>query len=87
MSLLVLNARFVGTAALLDVRVRAQHIVQIAPGLTPLPGEQCIDAAGARIAPPLQDDHLHLEAWLRAQRSLAFPPRGLGPAGPCRASL
>lgn len=43
----------------LDIRVQGESIVQIAPELTPEPGEDVIDAEGLLILPGFIDTHVH----------------------------
>ncbi len=64
MPLLIQNARLIdpasGTDATLDLLTQGDRIARIAPGLTPGPGDEVIDATGLILAPGLIDPHVHL---------------------------
>jgi predicted amidohydrolase YtcJ len=57
-----------------DVRVSAGRVTDIGPGLSSLPGEEVLDAAGGALLPGLHDAHLHLHALAAADRSVACGP-------------
>ena len=48
-----------------DIRAEGGKITQIAPELTPLDGEPCVDAAGLRVYPGFVEAHCHLglDGW------------------------
>ncbi len=48
-----------------DVRVVDDLVVAVAPGLSPLGGEEVVDAAGRWLIPGLWDAHVHLGQWAR----------------------
>lgn len=56
-----------------DVRV-ADVIVDVAPALSPLPGEVVVDAKSGAVLPGLHDHHLHLHAAAAALASVAAGP-------------
>jgi predicted amidohydrolase YtcJ len=61
-------------AALLDGRVvdirAGSEITEVAPGLTPHPGEQVLDAAGCAVIPGLNDHHVHVHSAAAAADSV-----------------
>lgn len=57
-----------------DVRVVAGRVAEIAPGLSPRPGEAVIAAQGCALLPSLHDHHLHLYAAAAAQDSVDCRP-------------
>ena len=59
-----------GTA---DIRVE-ERIVEVAPRLTPQPGEQVYDAAGGTVIPGLHDHHVHLHSAAAALTSTRVGP-------------
>ena len=48
-----------GVAQVADLRIRGAYIEAIAPVLTPLENEDCIDATGCYLLPGLIDDQVH----------------------------
>ena len=56
-----------------DIRVE-ERIVEVAPRVTPLPGEQVYDAAGGTVIPGLHDHHVHLHAAAAALTSTRLGP-------------
>jgi predicted amidohydrolase YtcJ len=70
---LIRNAELENRNAL-DVRIRDGRIVELAPGLTPEPGEELLDAAGGALLPGLHDHHLHLLSLAAALESVACGP-------------
>lgn len=65
-----------------DVFVHGRRIAAVVPagGDYPELEARIVDGSGCRVLPGLRDAHLHVGAWLRAQRSLLFPEGGLTPA-------
>lgn len=63
MSTLITGGRVInpptGTDEVLDIRIEGTRIFQIASHLTPIPGEQVINATGMMIFPGLIDMHVH----------------------------
>ncbi len=49
-----------GTILGADVRIDGRHIVEVAPGLVPRPGEDVIDAEGCALLPGFVQTHIHL---------------------------
>jgi dihydroorotase len=49
-----------GLHALRDVRLADGQVVTVAPGLTPAPGEESLDARGLLVVPGLIDLHVHV---------------------------
>ncbi|HEX7852164.1 MAG TPA: amidohydrolase family protein [Sphingobium sp.] len=72
--MLIRHAEIYGHTELSDLRLSEGRVVEIG-ALTPLPGEQVIDAKGGALLPGLHDHHIHLPA-LAARRSSVFcgPP-------------
>jgi len=60
-TILIQNATIIneGIARVADLRVRGAYIDAIAPILSPLPNEECIDATGQFLLPGLIDDQVH----------------------------
>lgn len=71
--MLIRHAEIEGRSAL-DVRIRGAHIAELAPGLTPEPGEEILDAAGGALLPGLHDHHLHLLSLAASLESVACGP-------------
>ena len=63
------GARFLGSAALLDVLVRDGRVAAIAPVLD-VPGVASVDLDGRWLMPGLWDAHVHLTQWALARRRL-----------------
>jgi predicted amidohydrolase YtcJ len=61
-------------AALVDVRIRAGRIVEVAPGLPAAPDERLIEAHGSALLPGLHDHHLHLLSFAAALDSVRCGP-------------
>ena len=65
-------------ATLLDGRVAdvrlAERITEVAPILTPAPGEMVVEAGGGTLLPGLHDHHLHLLAAAAAIDSVTVGP-------------
>ena len=57
-----------------DVRIAQGLIAAVEPSLSPLPGEEVIDAQGAALLPGLNDHHVHLYAFAAAQASVQCGP-------------
>ena len=58
-----------------EVLVRRGRVIAIAdPGTWDPSTQSTLDGAGGVVLPGLRDDHVHLGAWLRAQRSVQIPP-------------
>ncbi|WP_380878053.1 amidohydrolase [Sphingomonas sp. DBB INV C78] len=60
--------------ALVDVRLVAGTIAEIAPDLVAAPGEMVLDARGGALLPGLHDHHIHLNATAAAMASLRCGP-------------
>lgn len=60
-TILIQNATIIneGIAQVADLRIRGAYIDAIAPILSPLPNEECIDATGQFLLPGLIDDQVH----------------------------
>ena len=80
--------------SLVEVLIRRGRVIAIADADTWDPSTQTsLDGAGGVVLPGLRDDHIHLGAWLRSQRSVQIPPdepigdlgSKLRQAGPTRA--
>lgn len=67
--MLVINGEIDGRPGL-DVRVDAERILQVGPGLARATGESVLDARGGAVLPGLHDHHVHLRAAAAANRSL-----------------
>lgn len=65
-------------ATLLDGRVAdvrlAERITEVAPILTPVPGEMVVEAGGGTLLPGLHDHHLHVRAAAAAVDSVTVGP-------------
>ena len=59
--MLIKNANIRGRQGLCDIRIKDVVFAGIAPGLTPEPGEEVLDAAGAPGLTPYVDSHCHLD--------------------------
>ena len=58
-----------------ELLVRRGRVIAISDPDTWDPSTQTsLDGAGGVVLPGLRDDHVHLGAWLRAQRSVQIPP-------------
>lgn len=57
-----------------DLRIGGDRIVEVGPGLTPVPDEETIDARGGAVIPGLHDHHVHLRAWAAAAASIVAGP-------------
>lgn len=57
-----------------DVRIDGARIAQIACMLSPQPGEEVVEAAGAALFPGLNDHHIHLAAYAAALDSVLCGP-------------
>ena len=57
-----------------DVRFAGDCVIECAPGLRPLAGEEEIDADGCALLPGLHDHHLHLRALAAAEASAQVGP-------------
>ncbi|HQZ02023.1 MAG TPA: amidohydrolase family protein [Thauera sp.] len=77
--MLITNASL-SSATRTALRIDGEHIVDIAPDLRPLPGEDVFDAAGAAVLPGLHDHHLHLLAYAAALDSVHCGPPQLNDA-------
>ena len=60
------NALIENAAAPVDMRVQDGKFTQIAPGLTPLPGEEVVDLGSKLVLPPFIESHVHLDTCLTA---------------------
>ncbi|MBS0391221.1 MAG: amidohydrolase family protein [Proteobacteria bacterium] len=69
------------------LRTDGEHIVALAPNLTPEPGEIVFDAAGGAMLPGLHDHHLHLLAYAAAIDSVHCGPPQLDCAQALAATL
>ncbi|MDA0774510.1 MAG: dihydroorotase [Bacteroidetes bacterium] len=60
-TILIQNATIIneGIAQVADLRIRGAYIDAIAPILSPLPNDECIDATGQFLLPGLIDDQVH----------------------------
>lgn len=60
-TILIQNATIIneGIAQVADLRIRGAYIDAVAPILSPLPNEECIDATGQFLLPGLIDDQVH----------------------------
>ncbi len=58
---LLLNGRILGRKGLMDgsLRLHNQRVVEMAPELTPQPGEEVVDCRGAILVPMVLDLHVH----------------------------
>jgi dihydropyrimidinase len=52
-----------------DVRIRGEKIAQVAPGLSPLPDEEVIDASGLLVLPGGVDVHTHMDLLVGTARA------------------
>ncbi len=60
------NARIENAEETRDIRVRNGCFEEIAPGLSPLEGEETEDLGGRLVLPPFVEPHIHLDATLTA---------------------
>ena len=60
------NARVENAENVVDLRVADGKFEKIAPGLAPLPGEECTDLGGKLVLPPFIESHVHLDTCLTA---------------------
>lgn len=60
------NARIENAEETRDIRVRNGSFEEIAPGLSPLEGEETEDLGGRLVLPPFVEPHIHLDATLTA---------------------
>lgn len=60
------NARIENAAATTDLRVTDGTFTEIAPSLSPLPGEETVDLGGKLVLPPFIESHVHLDTCLTA---------------------
>lgn len=58
--MLIRSARTPGTATTVDLRLDTATIREVAPQLTPEPGEEVLDASGTIAIPGLWDQHVHV---------------------------
>lgn len=64
--MLIRNVHLENAAETTDIRVLDGKFSQIAPGLTPQPGEEVYDGAGCLALPPFIESHVHLDTCLTA---------------------
>jgi len=70
-----------------DIRVRDGAVVQVAPVLERLPGEEVLDCQGGAVIPGLCDHHLHLHAMAAARSSVRCGPPSARTASELAAAL
>jgi predicted amidohydrolase YtcJ len=70
---LITGAELAGRAGV-DVRVEADRVTEVGPGLRRSPGEAVIDARGGALIPALHDHHVHLRSLAAARASVALGP-------------
>ncbi|MFK7898800.1 MAG: amidohydrolase family protein [Myxococcota bacterium] len=83
--MLVRNAEIGGERR--DLRCQGDRIVEIAPGLTPVGREKCIDAGGGALLRGLHDHHIHLMSLAAALGSVACGPSAVENAEGLSAAL
>ena len=84
--LLLRHAELVGGRPA-DIRVRDGVVVQVAPALERLPGEEVLDCGGGAVIPGLCDHHLHLHAMAAARSSVRCGPPSARTASELAAAL
>jgi hypothetical protein len=57
-------------AELVDIRITAGTVTEVAPGLAPQSGELVVEAAGRWAVPGLWDHHVHLAQWAQTRTRL-----------------
>lgn len=70
---LIRRAEIAGRSPL-DVRIRGEHIEEVATALRPKPAERVIDAGGGALLPGLHDHHIHLLSLAASLRSVHCGP-------------
>ncbi|MCB6993503.1 cytosine deaminase [bacterium 210820-DFI.6.37] len=60
------NASIENSAETSDIRVTNGKFETIAPGLSPVPGEEVMDCEGRLVLPPFVESHVHLDTCLTA---------------------
>ena len=88
--MLIRNARLWPSPSInteMDVRIADGHVVECAPDLRPVAGEEEINAAGCALLPGLHDHHIHLRALAAAQSSARVGPEQVRSAAQLAARL
>lgn len=85
--MLIRNAEIAFGERRVDLRLDADRIVQLEPGLRALPREVVIEAQGRALVPGLHDHHLHLYATAAAMQSLDCGPPAVEDREQLRAAI
>jgi predicted amidohydrolase YtcJ len=70
-----------------DVRLEAGRIAELAPRIEPGSADEVLDADGGALLPGLHDHHIHLMAFAAARRSILLGPPGVSDAAAFDAAL
>ena len=64
--MLITNAYIENSTELTNIRIENGFFTEIAANLTPLAGEEVIDAGSKLVLPPFIEPHIHLDSCLTA---------------------